>query len=484
MISIKGLKKTYLSGATAVNGVDLEIGAGEILALLGPNGAGKTTTIKVATTLSGFDEGEVLVASHNVDSAPELVRQAIGYVAQETGIDYFLTGRENMRLQGQLYHMTKSDIRQRIDELSQYFKINDALDNLVSTYSGGNRRKLDIACALIHRPKVLFLDEPTLGLDTQSRQDLWRYIRRINEDLGLTILLTTHYLEEADKLAHKVAIINQGQIKIIDTPLALKQSIQGDVVSISFVNESTENQTFFWNLKTQDYVKDASWEGNNLHIYVTNGPQAIPKIMEAAHEALIEIGQISFSQPSLDDVFIRYTGASLNSKSEDGGEQWWEKWAGKAGPNNKWAKKWQQENNTDENWQQKQKTPSQAPVEQWQNNNDASSNTEFTGKEKTQSTNSIETEKKTAAPVKSTSEQNENWQDQAEKWQNSPGEWANQWKENKDDLSQAWKTAPQEGKSSDDETQKGSVGTADPTDAASKQAWDKNASQWQKKSDD
>ncbi|MDH5378792.1 MAG: ATP-binding cassette domain-containing protein, partial [Gammaproteobacteria bacterium] len=222
MISIKGLCKTFSSGTKAVDNLDLEVEKGEILGLLGPNGAGKSTTIRILTTLAGFEEGEVTVAGYNVDTDPNLVRQAIGYVAQETGVDNFLTGRENLVLQGHLYRMTKKDINNRIDELSKYFDLKGQLDDTVMGYSGGMRRKLDIATALIHRPKVLFLDEPTLGLDTQSRQSLWRYIKELNENLGLTILLTTHYLDEADKLSHRVAIINDGQIKVIDTPDALK----------------------------------------------------------------------------------------------------------------------------------------------------------------------------------------------------------------------------------------------------------------------
>ena len=173
MISIQGLTKTYASGTQAVNKLNLEVNGGEILALLGPNGAGKSTTIKVLTTLSGFDDGKVTVAGHDVDQEPDLVRKAIGYVAQETGIDYFLTGRENLRLHGQMYRMSKRDIAARIEELAEYFELSKYLDELVSGYSGGMRRKLDIATALIHRPKVLFLDEPTLGLDTKSRQSLW-----------------------------------------------------------------------------------------------------------------------------------------------------------------------------------------------------------------------------------------------------------------------------------------------------------------------
>ncbi len=342
MIQISGLTKRYDAHTTAVDHLDLEVESGEIFALLGPNGAGKSTTIRILTTLSGFEEGKVVVAGHDVDREPDAVRRAIGYVAQETGVDYFLTGRENLTLQGHLYRMKTAQIKQRIEELAQYFELGDSLDKTVAEYSGGMRRKLDIATALIHHPQVLFLDEPTLGLDTQSRRSLWQYIRKINDELGLTILLTTHYLEEADKLANRVGIINQGQIKVVDTPNALKKSLGGDVVSLEFEYEASENESLSWKLSNSDFIKDTTWEGNKLHLYVTNGAQAIPKIMQMATQEGAKIANISFSRPTLDDVFIKYTGSSLSGDNEEGGEQWWEKWAGKGGSNSKWAKKWQQ----------------------------------------------------------------------------------------------------------------------------------------------
>ncbi|MDH5546324.1 MAG: ATP-binding cassette domain-containing protein [Gammaproteobacteria bacterium] len=341
MINIQGLSKTYESGLQAVKNLNLEIKDGEILALLGPNGAGKSTTIRILTTLSGFDEGSVTIAGHDVDREPELVRQAIGYVAQDTGIDYFLTGRENLRLHGQMYRMTKRDIKARIEELAEYFELSRHLDTLVSAYSGGMRRKLDIATALMHRPKVLFLDEPTLGLDTKSRQNLWRYIEKLNIELGLTILLTTHYLDEADKLSSRVAIIDQGEIKALDTAETLKTAIQGDVVSMEFADESDEMQNFSWQLRQHDYVKDATWESDKYHLYVTNGAEAIPKVIQAATGAGITVKNISFARPTLDDVFIKHTGSSLQGDKEEGGEEWWHQWAGKGGGSGKWAKQWQ-----------------------------------------------------------------------------------------------------------------------------------------------
>jgi ABC-2 type transport system ATP-binding protein len=368
MISIQGLTKTYASGTQAVDNLNLEVQDGEILALLGPNGAGKSTTIKILTTLSGFDEGKVTVAGHDVDMEPDQVRQSIGYVAQETGIDYFLTGRENLRLHGQMYRMSKRDINARIEELAEYFELSKFLDELVSGYSGGMRRKLDIATALIHRPKVIFLDEPTLGLDTKSRQSLWKYINKLNDELGLTILLTTHYLEEADKLSDRVAIIDQGVIKVIDTPEALKTGIKGDVVSMEFADESEEMQNFAWGLKNEDYVKDGTWESDKYHIYVSNGAEAIPKVMQSATEAGVKIINISFARPTLDDVFIKYTGSSLQGDKEEGGEEWWHKWAGKGGGSGKWAKQWQKWQDLEEEEESSSSEKKWPQQEQWSQN--------------------------------------------------------------------------------------------------------------------
>lgn len=340
MIKITGLTKTFPSGAKAVDNLDLNVAAGEILALLGPNGAGKTTTIRVLTTLSGFDDGEVTVAGFNIDRDPDAVRRSIGYVAQETGVDYFLTGRENLVLQGRLYRMKKSDINARIDELGSYFALTEHLDQLVSSYSGGMRRKLDIATALIHRPRVLFLDEPTLGLDTQSRQSLWQYIRKLNSELQLTILLTTHYLEEADRLSHRVAIIANGQIKITGTAEALKDAIHGDAVIIEFEHNDDTTHWLGQQLRSEDYARDLAWENDKLRLYVSNGASAVPRVMEKATAAGVRVKNIAFARPTLDDVFIKYTGTSIQANKEATGAAWWEKWAGKGG--GKWAKKWQE----------------------------------------------------------------------------------------------------------------------------------------------
>lgn len=343
MIQVSGLTKTFPGGKKAVDALDLNIRQGEIIGLLGPNGAGKTTTIRVLSTLSGFDDGKVRVAGFDVDVDPEKVRESIGVVAQQTGVDYFLTGRENLDIQGRLYRMKKSDIQSRIQELASYFELQDSLDKQVMTYSGGMRRKLDIATALIHKPKLLFLDEPTLGLDIKSRKNLWTYIEKLNKEFGLTILLTTHYLEEADKLAHRVAIINAGKIRIVGTPEELKSSVGGDSLALTFEQQSPQTQAFAQHLIAQGYAKNSVWDGPRLHLYVQSGAESVPKIARSADEWGIAIVALTLARPSLDDVFLKYTGTSFEgTATEDGGDEWWKQWAGKGGGTGKWQQKWQE----------------------------------------------------------------------------------------------------------------------------------------------
>lgn len=338
-IEVSHLTKIFAPKHKAVDDLDLSVNEGEVMALLGPNGAGKSTTIRILSTLSGFDEGRVCIDGNDIDREPERVRQTIGVVAQQTGVDYFMTGRENMMLQGRLYKMKKADIIKRIDELAHYFELDKSLDRMVTTYSGGMRRKLDIATALIHRPRILYLDEPTLGLDIHSRKLLWKYIEELNKKFGLTILLTTHYLEEADSLSHRVAIINAGKIQIIGTPDELKNNIHGDSVVISFDEVSQPQKDFAEQLKQQGHASEAMWDGNNLHLYVANGASSVPTIMEAAAASHIHVKTLALARPTLDDVFLKYTGTSMLDSGEEEAEEWWHQWAGKGGGSGNW-KKW------------------------------------------------------------------------------------------------------------------------------------------------
>lgn len=352
-IEIKQLTKVYPPKVKAVDKLDLTVDEGEIMALLGPNGAGKSTTIRVISTLSGFDSGQAIIAGIDVDREPEKVRQTIGVVAQKTGVDYFLTGRENMMLQGHLYRMKKADIKARIEELAEHFDLKSSLDKPVSAYSGGMTRKLDIATALIHRPRILYLDEPTLGLDIRSRKMLWTLIEDLNKNQGLTILLTTHYLEEADKLAHRVAIINAGCIQITGTPEELKNSIHGDSVVIAFEDVGQREQAFATLLKERQIAKETVFEGNNLHLYVEDGAGSIPVIMATASAQDIQVKTLSLARPTLDDVFLKYTGSSMLDSGEEETEEWWHQWAGKGDGGNwkKWAGQWESEEDEQGEWQ-------------------------------------------------------------------------------------------------------------------------------------
>jgi len=233
VIEVKDLAKTYYSpfgNIEAVKGISFEVEEGEIFGFLGPNGAGKSTTIMMLTTLLKPTRGTAKILGYDIVHQPNQVRQLIGYVSQDLTVDDTLTGWENMYLQGRFYHLPKEVIKERAEELLKLLKIYDRAKDKAETYSGGMRKKLDIAMGLIHRPKILFLDEPTLGLDVQTRQDIWEYVQKIRKENKMTIFLTTHYMEEADSLCDRIAIIDKGEIKALDTPKNLKNSIGGDLI--------------------------------------------------------------------------------------------------------------------------------------------------------------------------------------------------------------------------------------------------------------
>lgn len=343
IIRLNNLAKTYSSGIEALKNLNLEIEEGEIFGFLGSNGAGKSTTIKILTTLSRPTSGTFSIAGIDPLKSPTKLREAIGYVAQEAGVDYFLTGRENLVLQGRLYHLPKVLFRQRVDELLELFDLKEVADSMVSTYSGGMQRKLDIATALVHRPKVLFLDEPTLGLDPRSRLSLWDYIRQLNKNFGMTIFLTTHYLEEAEKLAGRIGIIDGGELKTVGTPEKLKSEIGRDSINFSCESiQKREQQSEKWNqFKYKPYIDHLVFDRNEVRMYVQNGKDALLKAMSDAEAVKLEVETISFSRASLDDVFLKYTGKSLeNKKEESEGEPWWKKWQKSGQGSDEW-KKWQ-----------------------------------------------------------------------------------------------------------------------------------------------
>jgi len=421
------LRKEY-PGTVALDDVSVSFAGGEVHALIGKNGAGKSTTIRAASTLCGFDEGSVMVAGFDVDTHSLEVRQAIGVVAQQTGIDYFLTGRENMMLQGHLYRMKKADINDRIAELASYFELNDSIDNLVSTYSGGMRRKLDIACALIHRPKVLFLDEPTLGLDIKNRKILWKHIDKLNKEFGLTILLTTHYLEEADNLSHQVAIINNGKVQVVDTPDALKNSIHGDSITVTFDDVGKNEQAFFHVAQQQPYIKGTTWEDNKLHLYVEDGGANVAALIAVAADNGAKIINLSLSRPTLDDVFLKYTGSSISEVKEDEGDEWWKQWAGKGGNTGKWKNQW---GANDSDAEEGSESEDQAwKNSHWAKNGDNGENLGTQKRDVAQSQPGAWSAKQQQRPDSNntTSEQG------SQKWdQSQQGDWQNnEWNKNKD----------------------------------------------------
>ena len=326
MIRVEGLVKVYGgAGKRSVDGISFQVGAGEVFAFLGPNGAGKSTTAKILTTLLKPTSGLATVAGHDVVTASRKVRESIGYVAQSTGIDYFMTGRENLTLIGHLYHLKGSHLTERVDTMLAYFGLTDVADQMVSAYSGGMQRKLDIATALLHKPQVLFLDEPTLGLDAQSRIDLWDYVRKLNTDLGVTVFLTTHYLDEADKLAHRVGIIDQGVLQAVGTPSELKDMLKGDSIALTFEGDAKARALPL--LGAAPFAKEVLDEEEGIRVYVDHGGETVAELISLLSREGIRIKAVTLARPTLDDVFIKFTGRSME-KVEEKVRPWWAQWAG------------------------------------------------------------------------------------------------------------------------------------------------------------
>ena len=310
MVETHDLRRTF-KGRTgpveAVRGVDLRVDAGEIFGFLGPNGAGKTTTLRMLATLIGPTSGEARVAGHDLRREPGKVREQIGYVAQGGGTDAAMTGRGELVIQGRLFGMSRWDAERRAAEVLTSLDLTDAADRTTGTYSGGMRRRLDIGIGMIHRPRLLFLDEPTTGLDPQARANLWDEIRRLRET-GTTVFLTTHYLEEADALCDRLAIIDHGQIVARGTAGELKSQVAGDVVTLG-VNGANEAALAI--VAGQPFVREASVEGDVIRLYVDKGDVAVPQLLRLLDAAGLVTQTISLNRPSLDDVFLRQTGRSL-----------------------------------------------------------------------------------------------------------------------------------------------------------------------------
>jgi ABC-2 type transport system ATP-binding protein len=310
-IVVEELRKRY-GDVQALDGVSFVVREGEVFGLLGPNGAGKSTTVRSLVTLTKPDSGLASVAGHDVQREQNAVRRVIGYVPQDSGVDELGTGRENLQLQGRVQGMRGRELRARADDLLELVGITEAADRIVKTYSGGMRRRLDIALGLVHRPRVLFLDEPTTGLDPEARVVMWEEVSRLARAESLTILLTTHYLEEADQLADRLAIVSQGKVVVEGTPTELKAGLRGDAVHVEVEADAVAEAQRV--LTSVGAAPEQVLDGRTIVSRVENGGRALPGIISALETAGIPVASVSLSRPSLDDVYLHFTGREFASE--------------------------------------------------------------------------------------------------------------------------------------------------------------------------
>ncbi|MFQ5712109.1 MAG: ATP-binding cassette domain-containing protein [Candidatus Geothermarchaeales archaeon] len=308
IVYTENLTKVFGDHVKAVDHVSFTVHEGEIFGFLGPNGAGKTTTINMLTTLIKPTEGRASIAGFDVVEDAAKVRSLVGLVPQELTVDDELTGMENMLLQARLYHVPIDIAKARIDEVLGLVGLRDAANRYVKTYSGGMRKRLELAEGLIHHPQILFMDEPTLGLDVQTRAIMWDYIKELNEDHNVTIFLTTHYLEEADILCDRLAIIDRGKIVAMGKPSELKDQIGGDIIQISIAEDSLNLEDLLTSLP---YVKEVRRVDDLYRLKVSRGEEVLPKVLMEILERKIDIKTVSLIKPTLDQVFLEYTGRSL-----------------------------------------------------------------------------------------------------------------------------------------------------------------------------
>jgi ABC-2 type transport system ATP-binding protein len=312
-IEARNLEKAY-EKVQALNGLSFTVEAGTVFGLLGPNGAGKSTAVKILTTLSAADAGEAVVAGHDVGSAADAVRRSIGVVAQQSTVDREATTRENVRLQGQVYGMRGAELERRIDELLDRFSLGDASDRIARTLSGGMERRLNIAMALVHRPEVLFLDEPTTGLDPEVRAEMWEEISTLAAEQGMTILLTTHYLEEADRLASQLAILDRGKVVAEGSPEDLKRELRGDAIRVEVDSDRPDDLD---RALEQLDVRDVMLDGRFLHARADDGARAVPSVLQALEARGVVAASVTVARPSLDDVYLRYAGRTFEQAEAD-----------------------------------------------------------------------------------------------------------------------------------------------------------------------
>jgi ABC-2 type transport system ATP-binding protein len=314
-VEAEGLAKTYPGGVQALKGVSFGVTSGTVFALLGPNGAGKSTIVKILTTLSRPTAGRASIAGRDVVREPQRVRRVIGLVAQKSAVDLEATAAENLTLQGQLYGMSGTALQRRVAGLLERFGLAEARNRIARTLSGGMQRKLDVAMGLIHEPEVLFLDEPTTGLDPEARADMWREIAQLAREDGLTVVLTTHYLEEADHLAQRVAIIDHGQIVVEGTPEGLKAELRGDAIQVGLAETLPEAAVRAALSSLDGTLHEVAIDGRSLRARVDSGASALPAVLAALDATGIRAATATVARPSLDDVYLRYTGHAYSEST-------------------------------------------------------------------------------------------------------------------------------------------------------------------------
>ena len=312
-IKVENLVKKYSGGVTAVNDVSFRVNSGEIFGFLGPNGAGKSTTIKILTTLALPSEGKATVGGHDVVHEADQVRRIAGVALQDIGLDPLMKSMELLTMQAQLFGATRQQAKTRAQELVELVRLTDAVDRRVGTYSGGMRRRLDLALALVHKPDILFLDEPTTGLDPASRRDVWQEVRRLNKELGMTIFLTTQYLEEADELADRIAIIDGGQIAKSGSPAQLKASVGNESINLAFDTREMAEQA---RTELSEMTENIQTDRDMVRLYMSQAAQTIPAVINRLQAANLNPISLTLTQPTLDDVFLQVTGQRLSTEDE------------------------------------------------------------------------------------------------------------------------------------------------------------------------
>ena len=315
-IEVDSLTKEF-GDFKAVDNISFQVEEGEIFGFLGPNGAGKSTTMMILTTLLKPTSGSVFVGGYDVMLNAKRVREKIGYVQQEISVDEFLTGRENLYLHARINQIPSNLIKSRIDDVLELVELGEKKDQATLTYSGGMRKRLDIANGLLSRPSVLFLDEPTVGLDIQTRRKIWGYIKKIRKDFGMTVFISTHYMEEADKLCDRIGIIDHGKIQVIDTPKSMKTAIGNEIISFNLVDGKSNQDTLIEKINKIEFVKEVKNKQDLITVFSTKSNEVIPKIFQESANLEMRIQSLTLKQPTLDDVFISYTGHDLRDETEN-----------------------------------------------------------------------------------------------------------------------------------------------------------------------